>query len=310
MTQHNERQTSVNSRAPHGTDAAAAARVAAETTETAATRATPSLPSASMTSTAKEPAAPRAPVSKRKSSAVPTNSASEKAQPAAPTTPSTPSKVPWATNDEKVTKQAPAPMNLREIQEAEKKRQDARKAAEKEKERAVRAAAGASSNEGVQFTASWGLPTSQVGARNNSGSIPTTRETPATSPATSSAPVWTSATKPATKSMKEIQEEEERRKQAAKEKETAASAVKRLAPGPAVKVSFLFHVILVHFRFLIEELSRTGSTCERSAKWRRLDRCRHRREAVGSSKRRSGTLWPCSTSFNSERCSYPSTRSL
>lgn len=147
-------------------------------------------------------------------------------------------KTAWAKDDDSKSKAA-APMNLREIQEAEKKKQDARKAAEKERERAARATS--STAEEVQFTASWGLPTSQAGSRANNNSISVIKEShPAPTPVPGSAPVWTNAAKPAAKTMKEIQEEEEKRRQAAKEREIVTSVAKRAA-APAPKVSlFLF----------------------------------------------------------------------
>lgn len=174
--------------------------------------------------------------SKKKGNASVPVAAQEPPQPA-PTRPSlatSPSqRSAWATDEEKV--KPAAPMGLREIQEAEKKRQEARKASEIERERAARAAAGASPTEDVQYTASWGLPTSRAGAR--ADNIATAKDT-ASSPSTSGTPVWTNATKPAAKTMKEILEEEERRKlQAAKEKETIASAAKRAAQGGPPKVS-------------------------------------------------------------------------
>ncbi|KAL5534141.1 hypothetical protein ACEPAG_602 [Sanghuangporus baumii] len=175
----------------------------------------------------------RPPASKSKARAAPPK-ASETSQPtsATPTSktasaPPASQKAPWATEDESKTKQ-PAPMNLRAIQEAEKKRQETRKNTDKGRERVSRAASGASPTEEVQFTASWGLPSSQVGSR--SSGVPSAKETPVSpTSSTPSGPVWTNAAKPAPKTMKEIQEEEERRKQVARERETAATAVKRAA---------------------------------------------------------------------------------
>ncbi|THH30191.1 hypothetical protein EUX98_g4021 [Antrodiella citrinella] len=135
----------------------------------------------------------------------------------------------WNVEEDKAS--SGAVMTLREIQEAEVKKADARKAAERERA-AARAAATATTptTEPVQaFTASWGLPTSQVARP----APLTTKETPGASIPTSSSaqsPVWTTAIKPvvAKKTMKEIQEEEERRKKAAiKEKESMAAAARR-----------------------------------------------------------------------------------
>ncbi|KZT67669.1 hypothetical protein DAEQUDRAFT_385710 [Daedalea quercina L-15889] len=144
-------------------------------------------------------------------------------------------KAPWATDDEaKKAKPSGATLGLREIQEAEMKKLEARKAAERERERAARAAAGTSQAEDFQpFTTSWGLPTSQAGAARSAAAAAakdtvTSPVPSATTPATT--PVWTNTAKTpgAKKTMKEIQEEEERRKKlAAKEKETVAAAAKR-----------------------------------------------------------------------------------
>ncbi|KAL5495164.1 SMY2 [Sanghuangporus weigelae] len=175
----------------------------------------------------------RLPTSKSKARATPPKASETSQNTSATATSKTASappasqKAPWATDDEGKTKQ-PAPMNLRAIQEAEKKRQETRKNTDKGRERVSRAASGASPTEEVQFSASWGLPTSQVGSR--SSGVPSAKETPVSpTSSTPSGPVWTNAAKPAAKTMKEIQEEEERRKQVARERETAATAVKRAA---------------------------------------------------------------------------------
>ncbi|CAA7259986.1 unnamed protein product [Cyclocybe aegerita] len=147
-----------------------------------------------------------------------------------------PSKLAWAIEEEgKKKKKRPGPaISLREIQEAEAKKLEGRKAAEREKERVARASATEAKEDVQPFTASWGLPTSQTGARSA-----TIRETPVTpaSPA-SAAPVWTTATKPpaAKKTMKEIQEEEKRKKAAAKEAATPAAPLKRAYAETTTKV--------------------------------------------------------------------------
>ena len=151
------------------------------------------------------------------------------------------SKVAWAKEEDIKKKASGISVSLREIQEAEAKKLESRKALEREKERLARMTA--ESKEDIQpFTASWGLPTSQAGSRNNTLPI---RETPtvlASSP-TPSAAVWTtpslkqSAIK---RTMKEIQEEEEKhKKQISKEAIVAANA-KRAYADSTVKVS-LFH---------------------------------------------------------------------
>ncbi|KAH9927459.1 uncharacterized protein BXZ73DRAFT_90731 [Epithele typhae] len=135
--------------------------------------------------------------------------------------------VPWAIDDDKKAK--PSGINLREIQEAEAKKEEARKAAQRERERAARVSS--QLDDAFQpVTSSWGLPTSLAGAgRGNAKEGSSAATAMATGPAsTTPAPaVWTNATKvpAAKKTMKEIQEEEERRKKQAKEKEALAATM-------------------------------------------------------------------------------------
>ncbi|KAG6381372.1 hypothetical protein JVT61DRAFT_5786 [Boletus reticuloceps] len=143
----------------------------------------------------------------------------------APTLPAAPLKPAWAVEDDsKKQKGAGATMSLREIQEAEVR--------EAEHARLPRR----SENEGQLFTSSWGLPTSQVGVRNQ---IPP-RETSTNSPisATPGAPVWTNVapTPAAKKTMKEIQEEEERRKKLAVKESMASATARRGYAETTVKV--------------------------------------------------------------------------
>ncbi|KAF9458750.1 hypothetical protein BDZ94DRAFT_1269950 [Collybia nuda] len=131
----------------------------------------------------------------------------------------------WAIEDEvKKSKPSGVSISLREIQEAEVKKSEARKAAEREKERVARNAAptGDVKDDTQPFIASWGLPTSQAGSR---GSAPTPKET-ATPLNSGTPPVWTTAAKTSTakKTMKEIQEEEERRKKTATKEITTVAA--------------------------------------------------------------------------------------
>ncbi|KAI0961032.1 hypothetical protein AcV7_000246 [Taiwanofungus camphoratus] len=174
----------------------------------------------------------------RKSSAQPVPTAPQpsasKTIPGSPTIVKPPSPIPtvdhrpaWSNDDDDSRKSKPSitVIGLREIQEAETKKLEARKAAERERERAARAAAGTAvqAEDFQPFTASWGLPTSQAGAARTSAA----KESPASSP---NAPVWTNASKPQVvkKSMKEIQaEEEKRKKMTTKEKETVAAAARR-----------------------------------------------------------------------------------
>lgn len=137
-----------------------------------------------------------------------------------------PSPVPkpaWATEDD--AKKGKASLGLREIQEAETKKAEARKVAERERlARANVPIPPAVVEDAQPFTASWGLPTSQTGAR--AAVTPRGGEVAATPAA--SAPVWTStSTAPAKKTMKEIQEEEERRKKMGLKDSMAATAARR-----------------------------------------------------------------------------------
>ena len=147
-------------------------------------------------------------------------------------------KVAWAKEEDITRKKAfSISVNLREIQEAEAKRLESRKALEREKERLARVTP--ESKEDIQpFTASWGLPSSQVGSRNNSLPIRETLAAPASSPTTA---VWTTASlkRPAIKrTMKEIQEEEEKHKKQIS-KEVAANAKRAYADSTAKVI--LFH---------------------------------------------------------------------
>lgn len=164
-----------------------------------------------------------------------------KDQPFAPALPAAQPKPVWAVEDDsKKSKGVGVTMSLREIQEAEVREAEARKVAERERERLARVNTAASGNavaeETQLFTSSWGLPTSQVGARNQ---IPTKENSGNSSiSATPTAPVWTStATAPVAKrTMKEIQEEEERRKKLAVKESMASAAARRAYAETAVKV--------------------------------------------------------------------------
>ncbi|KAJ7770933.1 hypothetical protein DFH07DRAFT_259983 [Mycena maculata] len=179
---------------------------------------------------AKPPAAPTQRTKRSKSTAQPVAPPPiAPAIPAAETTPAVPAapKPAWAKEEEaKRPKPSGVTLSLRDIQDAEAKKAEARKVTERDRERAARASSstGPAPEEAQPFTASWGLPTSQAGAR-----AAPAKETAAASPTTGGAPaVWTNATKPnaTKKTMKEIQEEEEKRKKLAT-KETAAAAARR-----------------------------------------------------------------------------------
>ncbi|KAF5392406.1 hypothetical protein D9757_002183 [Collybiopsis confluens] len=148
------------------------------------------------------------------------------AQPLIPAT--TVSKAPWAKEDESKK----AATSLRKIQDAEAKRAEVRKAAEREKERAARVSqpTPAPGEEVQPFTASWGLPTSKAGK--SSSALVTPKEVPSPVPASAAGtpPVWsttTAAAVPAKKTMKEIQEEEEKRKKTAAKDNVVNSASRR-----------------------------------------------------------------------------------
>jgi PERQ amino acid-rich with GYF domain-containing protein len=151
-------------------------------------------------------------------------------------------KAPWAKEDEGKKKNAAPSFSLREIQEAEAQKLEAKKAAEREKERLSRASVTTDSKEETQpFIASWGLPTSQAGVR---GSTPLREAAPVPAPASGASPVWTTPAKaPAVKkTMKEIQEEEETRKKlTAKEALASAAAIKRGYAETTIKVRYRIH---------------------------------------------------------------------
>lgn len=146
----------------------------------------------------------------------------------------------WSKDHDKGKKGAPTSISLRAIQEAEAKRQQNLKATEREKER-TRGTTSAAKEDLQSFTTSWGLPTSQAGARGNM-QLPV-KDVPTLSVGTiQTSPVWTTTTKaPAVKkSMKEIQEEEERRKTQAKDNFVTS---KRVYAETTSKVEFSFFVL-------------------------------------------------------------------
>lgn len=206
---------------------------------------------------------PTAPKSKRKSATQQnqTTTPAVKSQPVSsilvkdPSPPPTQSKQAWTTDEDvKKPKSSGAGLGLREIQEAEAKKLEARKAAERE--RAARAATSATpaGEDSQSFTASWGLPTSRAGVRTDVSP----KEGPATnssSPPAPNTPVWTNTGKPqqTKKSMKEIQEEEERRKKMAiKETAAAVTAARRGYADTTNKVS-AFAKVINHANFSLPE---------------------------------------------------------
>lgn len=205
------------------------------------------------------PAQPSAKAPRKSAQAVqPAASAPEPTSTDAPSAPVAP-KAPWAKEEEGKKKKNAAPsFSLREIQEAEAQKLEAKKVAEREKERLARASVTTDSKEESQpFIASWGLPTSQAGAR---GNTPLREAAPVPSPASVASPVWTTPVKApaAKKTMKEIQEEEETRKKlAAKEAVASTAAVKRGYAETTTKV--LHPICLAISRYLIPQLGGPSS---------------------------------------------------
>ena len=157
-----------------------------------------------------------------------------------------PVKTVWSKDDDG-KKPSGVSIGFREIQEAEAKQSEARKAA-LERERATAAARNTSpptEDSPVPTTTSWGLPTSQV---------QTGRKEPAsTGSPTPAVPVWTNVVKPPAtkKTMKEIQEEERRKKveqQQAQEKEIINATVRR-SHAEAVSKVFVFVLRNMKFRY-------------------------------------------------------------
>ncbi|KAF9473191.1 hypothetical protein BDN70DRAFT_886092 [Pholiota conissans] len=147
-------------------------------------------------------------------------------------------KIAWAKEEEGKKKKLSVPsISLREIQEAEAKKLESRKAAEREKERLARISVLAEAKDDIQpFTTSWGLPTSQTGSR-ASGTPREVPSAPVYSPATT--PVWTTPLRQPVikKTMKEIQEEEEGRKKLALKEVSLPVVAKRAYAETTYKVA-------------------------------------------------------------------------
>ena len=144
-----------------------------------------------------------------------------------------PAKTVWSKDDDG-KKVSGVSIGFREIQEAEAKQSEVRKAV-LERERAAAAARNTNTptdDPPAPTTTSWGLPTSQVQTGRKE---PTSTRSP--TPAT---PVWTNVVKPPAtkKTMKEIQEEERRKKleQQVQEKEITNAAARRSHAETASKV--------------------------------------------------------------------------
>lgn len=169
-------------------------------------------------------------------------------QPSPSTSPASQPKIAWSTDDDPKKPKSSNVIGFRELQEAEERKQDAKRSVEKERERLARANSSSVSEE-VTFTATWGLPISQVGSRSGPHvSKASTSTTPSAPAPASPVPAWTNAAKslPIKKSMKEIQEEEEKRKKHAnvvKERETIAMAAKRAHIDVNGKVKQMFYFV-------------------------------------------------------------------
>lgn len=164
----------------------------------------------------------------------------------------TPAKSAWTKDDDVKGKGATSTsISLRAIQEAEARKQRSPKGTEREKEKTRPGVISEVKEDSQPFTTSWGLPTSQAGARSNTH--PPTKDVPAPSAPTIQAspvsPVWTASAKTPVvkKTMKEIQEEEEKlKKQAARDnsvtvtpKRAYADTTSKASSIPSEKKFFL-----------------------------------------------------------------------
>ncbi|KAF7367313.1 GYF domain-containing protein [Mycena sanguinolenta] len=227
--QHNQQFTSVPDDGPK------APAVATETVQLPPETSEPEVPAT--VKPAATPATPPQPVKARTKSNAQQPIAQAPITPVIPAAESTPAVAPvppkaaWSKEEEaKRPKPSGVTLSLRDIQEAEAKKAEARKVAERDRAAAARASSSTapSPEEAQPFTASWGLPTSQAGARAAPAKEPIAATSPTGGATGGSTAVWTNATKTAAakKTMKEIQEEEEKRKKMAT-KETAAQAARR-----------------------------------------------------------------------------------
>lgn len=241
--------------------------------------------------------------------------------PASAATPIAEPKGPWATDgDVKKAKPSGVTLGLREIQEAEMKKLEARKAAERERERAARAAGTSQAEEFQPFTASWGLPTSQAGAARTVASPKEAAASPTLAATTPATPVWTNAAKTAVtkKTMKEIQEEEEKRKkQVTKEKETVATAAKRGHADTTTKVGCTVVLRVCVLKLLLAYYARNsggwGCLDDRWLRWKGVccshaccsTPCRyHVGVNQGRSRRCLSSGCKCQRCYQVDRCSF------
>ncbi|WVF65563.1 hypothetical protein IAT40_000292 [Kwoniella sp. CBS 6097] len=150
----------------------------------------------------------------------PTATTSAAATPASEKTPAVSSKpAPWAVKEDKKETKTPSGPSLREIQEAEAKRAEARKVALAEARAASASPAPTPSASIEDFPTSiaWGLPSSQKGQAAAAASSPAAPSTPVM-------PAWGGNDAAPKKTMKQIQEEEEKRKAKAAQAARAAQA--------------------------------------------------------------------------------------
>lgn len=204
---------------------------------------------------------------------------------------SVPTKPVWSTEDDK-KKSFGGPTSLREIQEMEAKKQEARKATERERPRASATAATPVSEDSQTFTASWGLPTSQVGAKSSAKDAPgimvssasaststsVTLSSPTNPSSTPPVAVWTNTQKSATKkSMRDILDEEERRKKAALKEPVVANAPRRAYAETTNKVRRRRFDVYLLLNKCVSFLGKF--TC--AIRWWGMDHCRCQRKISG-----------------------------
>ncbi|WVR09078.1 hypothetical protein IAU60_006139 [Kwoniella sp. DSM 27419] len=151
----------------------------------------------------------------------PTTTTSALATPTTEKAPVSNKPAPWAIKDDKETK-VPTGPSLREIQEAEAKKAEARKRQVLAEARAASASPAplpSASIDDFPTTMSWGLPSSNKGAAAPASASPATPSTPV-------APAWGGgdAALAGKKTLKQIQEEEEKRKAKAAQAARAAQA--------------------------------------------------------------------------------------
>ncbi|PWN40142.1 hypothetical protein IE81DRAFT_342905 [Ceraceosorus guamensis] len=150
----------------------------------------------------------------------------------------TASKAPWA-KDQAESGTAPGGLSLRQIQEAEQRQAEMRRAAERA-DAAQRIKTSSAASDALPTTMRWGLASGHA-----HGAPPSVEDARASTPTTSAAPAWNTSTSASKKkTLMQIQEEEQKRAAKAKEAQAAQqaalqrgyadSATRQTAPAPAV----------------------------------------------------------------------------